>query len=108
MTRSNPVYAIAQLDILDPDAFFKDYVSPLQAINAKYDVEVLAASQDAQVFEGEYSCNFTVILRFPSSEIHDAWYSDPDYQPLITRRRELTNTDVSRFLVIPAFEGAST
>lgn len=105
MSEQNPVYAVAQLKVLDADALFTEYARPLQPINAKYGVEVLAASKDTQVVEGEYECNFTVILKFPSVEVQAEWYADPGYQPLITRRRELTDVNSSRLILVPSFAG---
>ena len=108
MSELKPVYAIAQLEVLDAEAFFSDYAMPLQSIHKRFGVEVLAASQEAMVVEGHYQQNFTVILKFPSAAVQAAWYADADYQPLIARRREVTDTDKSRMIVIPAFEGVAS
>lgn len=102
MSQSIPAYAVAQLKVKDADTFFSDYVVPLQSINEKYGAEVLAASQHAEVIEGDYECNLTVVLKFPSAEKQAHWYGDFDYQPLIRRRRELTDTDASRRIIVPA------
>ena len=103
MSVSNPIYMIAALEVLDMEAFMRDYVGPLQNINRKHGVEVLAAAPEVQRVEGEYPQNLTVIMRFPSKEAQQAWYTDPDYQPLIEKRQQLTNTARSSLIALPAF-----
>ncbi|MBM1634367.1 DUF1330 domain-containing protein [Sulfitobacter mediterraneus] len=103
MSDTSPVYMIVMLDIDDMPAFFEDYARPLQAIHAKHGVEVLAATPEPQVLEGEYAKSFTVMLKFASAKAHADWWADPDYQPLRQRRHELTNTDTSVALVVPSF-----
>ena len=96
-----PVYMLALLDVADMGTFMQDYAGPLQAINAKYGVEAVVASPSVKVLEGSYNKSVTVVLRFPSQDAHAAWYSDEDYQSLLMRRHELTNTDTSVVLLAP-------
>ena len=98
-----PVYMIVQLDVTDMAAFMGEYADPLQAIHARHGVEVLVATGAPTVLEGQYDKSLTVILKFASADVQKAWYADPDYQPLIRRRHELTNTDTSVALVVPHF-----
>ena len=102
-----PVYMIVQLDVTDMGAFMSDYAGPLQDIHARHDVEVLLATPAPTVLEGPYDKTLTVVLKFKSAEAHAAWYDDPDYQPLLKRRQELTNTDTSVALMVPQFDAAS-
>lgn len=102
-----PVYMIVMLDVKDMDAFYADYVGPLQPHNQKYGVEPLVATHSAEVLEGSYSKSLTVVLKFPSAKAQRDWYADPAYQLLLERRFELTNTDTSIALVAPQF-AAST
>ncbi|MEM9010259.1 MAG: DUF1330 domain-containing protein [Pseudomonadota bacterium] len=101
MPDDTPVYLIAMLDITDMDAFRQDYGAPLQAINARYGVEPVLITPAPQVLEGTYDKTLTVVLKFPSAEAQQAWYADPDYQPLLQRRFELTNTETSVLMVAP-------
>ncbi|MEO0421168.1 MAG: DUF1330 domain-containing protein [Pseudomonadota bacterium] len=105
MTDDHEVYLIAQLEVSDRDTFMRDYAGPLQPLNEKHGATVIAASAQAQVLEGEYDRNLTVVLKFPSAAAQQAWYDDPAYQPLIQRRQELTNTDGSTLIVVPAAQG---
>ena len=98
-----PVYMIVQLDVTDMPTFMADYAGPLQAVHARHGVETLVATPSPTVLEGCYDKSLTVVLKFPSAEAQKAWYSDPDYQPLLKRRFELTDTDSSVALVVPQF-----
>lgn len=96
-----PVYMIVMLDIEDMGTFMQDYAGPLQAIHAKHGVETLVASPSVEVLEGKYSKTVTVVLKFPSETAQRAWYGDRDYQALLKRRFELTNTETSVALLAP-------
>lgn len=98
-----PVYMIVMLDVTDMDAFMRDYAGPLQVHHAKHGVETLVATPAPKVLEGSYDKTITVVLKFPSADAQRAWYEDPDYQPLLERRFELTDTDSSVALVAPQF-----
>ena len=102
MSDQSPVYMIVMLDISDMDAFMADYAAPLQPIHQRHGVELVVASPAPTVLEGSYDKSMTVVLKFPSAEAQAAWYADPEYQPLLQRRHELTNTDSSVALVVPA------
>lgn len=102
-----PVFMIVMLDVTDFDALMSDYAGPLQAHHAKHSVEVIVATPATTVLEGEYTKNLTVVLKFPSADAQKAWYEDPDYQPLLKRRWELTDRSNSIALVAPAFEAPS-
>ena len=99
-----PVYMIVMLDILDMDTFMSEYAGPLQSIHEKYGVETVVATPSPQVLEGAYNKSITVVLKFPSAEAQQDWYADPDYQPLMQRRFELTDTATSFALVVPQFQ----
>ncbi|MFN3172340.1 MAG: DUF1330 domain-containing protein [Hyphomicrobiales bacterium] len=98
-----PVYMIVMLDVKDMDAFMSDYAGPLQAHRAKHGVETLVATPTPEVLEGTYDKTITVVLKFPSADARRAWYADPDYQTLLKRRFELTDTATTVALVAPQF-----
>jgi len=98
-----PVYMLVQLEITDMDRFFSDYVRPLGPIHQRHGVEVLVATPEVDVQEGEYNKNFTVVLKFPSAKAQAEWYADADYEPLKKIRADATNTDNSTLIVAPHF-----
>lgn len=97
----DPVIVVASLAVTDMAAFQTDYAQPLQAINKRHGVEAVAVSPSTEAVEGT-TPGVTAILRFPDRAAFDAWYSDPDYQPLLARRRALTDLDRSSLVVLPA------
>jgi len=98
-----PVYMLIQLEITDMDRFFSDYVGPLGPIHQRHGVEVLVATPEVNVQEGDYNKNFTVVLKFPSANAQADWYSDADYQPLKQVRAQATNANNSTLIVAPQF-----
>ncbi len=104
MSELSPVYLIVQLDITDMERFFGEYAMHMQPINQAHGVEVLVGSPEVEALEGSYDRNFTVVLKFPSAQAAQAWYADPDYQPLKAKRQELTNPGTSSMILAPAFQ----
>ena len=93
-----PVYLLALLRVEDMEGFQAGYAGPLQQINKKHGVETLVATTQLATFEGETAENVAAILKFPSQASLDAWYADPEYQPLIKARQLTTDTGVSRLM----------
>ena len=87
-------YAIVLLDVTDRDRYAA-YARAATEIEARHGGRPLAVGDAHEVVEGEWPTERTVILEFPSIDAARAWYSDPDYQPLIELRRGAT---VSRIL----------
>ncbi len=103
MSETAPVYLLAQLRVTDMEGFFERYAAPLQPINQRHGVEVLAGTPSVSVLEGDYDRNLTVVLRFPSAEAQQNWYADTEYQPLKEARLKLTDPAASTLIVAPAF-----
>ncbi len=100
MPEQIPVYVIALLKVDDMEALRTNYAAPLQEINARHGVEVLIATPRIEAIEGKVKENAIAILRFPSQASLDAWYSDPDYVPLINVRKDATDASISRLLAL--------
>lgn len=103
-SKTQPVYAIVQLKIHDKDAYFNDYAAHLAPIGQRHGVERVAVSQEPEVIEGTYGKDNTIILKFPSRAEFDAWYSDPEYQPLKDIRFGAIDLSQSTIILVPEFE----
>ena len=80
-------YIVALLEIQD-EAWMEEYGPPTTALVEKYGGRYLAADRSTNVLEGDAGApSIMVILEFPSAEAASAWYSDPDYAPLIKLRQ---------------------
>ena len=58
---SEPVYLIAQIAVKDFDAYLDRYGMPVFGLFQAAGAEVLVATRDTQVLEGEWFGNWTVI-----------------------------------------------
>ena len=86
-------YAIGSLTVHNTD-WQKEYGEKMPALIQKHGGKVLAKSQ-AQLLEGAPLVpDAVVIIEFPSSEGAQAWYSDPDHEPLKQLRRNGANLDL--------------
>ena len=100
MSEQTPVFLVASLRVEDTASFQAGYVAPLKAINDRHGVETIVATPQLAVLEGELKSNVTAVLRFPSQVALDAWYSDPEYQPLITARQAATDQSASTLVAL--------
>jgi len=83
-----PVYMMAQIDVKDHQAYVEEYGMPVFYQFTEAGAEVLVASREVQVFEGEWSGNWTVIAKFPSAEAATNWYNSLEYALLKKARIE--------------------
>jgi uncharacterized protein (DUF1330 family) len=73
-----PAYLIVQLKIRNKDEYIQRYGLPLLEMLEKVGAEVLAVSPAPVVVEGEWSGNWTVVLKFPSMEAAQQWYESEE------------------------------
>lgn len=100
MEDNSPVYLLALLSVTDMASFQAGYVGELKAINERHGVEAVVATPRLAAIEGEVKENLAAVLRFPSQAALDAWYADPEYQPLIEARKNTTDQSVSRLIAL--------
>ncbi|PZD75438.1 hypothetical protein C1752_00010 [Acaryochloris thomasi RCC1774] len=100
-----PAYLMATLELSDIDAYMTKYGQPVFPAIVDAGGEVLAATPTVDVLEGNYSANWTVIIRFPSMEAIQTFYHSDDYRPFIPIRQALSNPESSTLLALPGFSG---
>lgn len=89
---AQPGYVIAQIDVPDLDVYFEKYATPTLAQLEAAGAEILVATPNATTLEGEWSGNWTVVIRFPSVEAARTWYESDQYAPLKrVRTQEVTS-----------------
>ena len=105
---TQPVYLMAQIDVKDHQAYLEEYGMPVLDQFTEAGAEVLVATPDRQVFEGEWPGNWTVVVKFSSAEAATNWYNSVEYTPLKEARIEqLTNGGT--VVMVPGFDvGAIT
>jgi uncharacterized protein (DUF1330 family) len=92
-------YAVILLDVHDQGRYV-DYARRATEIEDRHGGRALVAAGAEEVVEGEWTAERVVVLEFPSLDHARAWYNDPDYQDLISLRREATS---SHILFVEAF-----
>ena len=76
------VYMMAQIDVKDYRAYMEEYGMPVLNQFVEAGAEVLVASADAEVFEGDWPGNWTVVVKFDNAEAATSWYNSVEYAPL--------------------------
>jgi uncharacterized protein (DUF1330 family) len=97
---SQPAYLIVQLNVKDFPQYREQYGKPVVAQLTKLGAEFLVTSPHAETLEGEWSGNWTVLIRFPSWETALEWYKSADYAPL-KRARIQELTDGGNLVLLP-------
>ncbi|MEX1366410.1 MAG: DUF1330 domain-containing protein [Nannocystaceae bacterium] len=99
------VYLMASLVVEDFDSFQADYGAAVFPMIAQAGGEVMVATPQIDLLEGEYVQNWTVVVRFPSEDAANGWYDSAEYQAMIPVRQGVTDTEQSHLLFAPEFEG---
>jgi uncharacterized protein (DUF1330 family) len=97
---SEPVYLVAQIDTEDLPRYRAEYGKHVVPLIAEHGGELLVGSAEAEVLEGTWSGNWTVVIRFPSREAARGWYESAAYAPLKRARIE-TLTRGANLVLVP-------
>jgi uncharacterized protein (DUF1330 family) len=92
MAQDPPAYFVVRVTITDQDAYGQ-YRSGFGAVFAQYGGQVVAASSDPTVLEGDWDATTTVIIRFDSRAEALDWYNSDGYQELIRIRQTAATAD---------------
>lgn len=101
--QDRPAYLVASLEVSDLNAYFEKYGGPVFPMLASAGAEVLVGSPSVNVLEGEYGSTWTAVVKFPTMEALDTWYSSSEYQAIAPERRALSNDGTSVLFAAPAF-----
>ncbi|MEH6591404.1 MAG: DUF1330 domain-containing protein [Halioglobus sp.] len=99
-------YMIATIDIKDYQTYLEQYGMPVAEMFAEAGAEVLVATEEADVLEGEWVGNWTVVVRLPSAEVAHQLYDSEKYAPFKKARIEKL-THSSALAVFPEFKVSS-
>ena len=89
-----PVYMVADVRWRDSVALAK-YVEGHSELLAKHGGEILVASEDVEIIEGNWKPRLLVIFKFPSREDFHAWYSSTEYAPRLAIRLKHADSNVA-------------
>ncbi|MEE2637026.1 MAG: DUF1330 domain-containing protein [Acidobacteriota bacterium] len=92
LAQTPPAYMVVKVTVTDQDAY-GEYRAGFGAVFQQYDGEIIAASSDPTVLEGEWEATTTVIIRFASRAEALEWYNSDGYQKLIGVRQSASTAD---------------
>jgi uncharacterized protein (DUF1330 family) len=83
-------YLIAEHSITDPEKFeeYRVKVGPIIARHGGRYISKAGSLKQVEPDNAVWQPERVVIIEFPTKTALDAWYADPDYQPLIALRRQ--------------------
>lgn len=100
-----PAYLIGRINVKDHEDYMNQYAMPVLEQFKAAGAEILAASPQPEVLEGEWKSNWTVLIRFPSMEAARNFYHSDEYAPFRSLRvNELTNEGT--VLMVEGFDPA--
>lgn len=98
-----PAYLVALLEVSDLNAYFAQYGGPVFPMLAAAGAEILVGTPTVNVLEGASGSSWTAIVRFPSMDALETWYTSPEYQAIAPARRDLSDPEESILLAAPGF-----
>jgi uncharacterized protein (DUF1330 family) len=87
-----PAYLIVNLDVHDPEAY-EEYKTGAATLVERHGGEYIVRGGDFDVLEGNWTPSRLVVLKFPTRTALDAFYTDPEYAPLMAIRHSSATTD---------------
>jgi uncharacterized protein (DUF1330 family) len=81
-----PAYLIADSHITDQQTY-DEYKRQVAPIVAKFRGRFLVRGGPHEILEGTWSPARLVMIEFPDMETLKAWYSSPEYAPLLALRQ---------------------
>jgi len=94
-----PAYVVGLHQIVDP-AKFEEYKAKIVPMVARYGGRYLTRGENLKMPEGgRWTPERVVIIEFPDMAAINAWYTSPEYQPLIGLRKACqSENDVTFFM----------
>jgi uncharacterized protein (DUF1330 family) len=86
-------YIIADVEVID-SAAYEEYRQKVPAIIAAYGGRYIARGGATEVLEGTWLPKRCVILEFPSIAQLKAFYTSPEYRPLLEIRQRTTKSNL--------------
>jgi uncharacterized protein (DUF1330 family) len=91
-SKPTPCYMIGLLRVKNYEEYLQRYGMPVIAHLQAVGAEVEVAAPQAELLEGKWDCNWTVVIKFPSKAAATEFYNSPGYTPLKELRiNELTD-----------------
>jgi uncharacterized protein (DUF1330 family) len=94
-----PAYVVGLHEITDHSKF-EEYRAKIGQVVAKYGGRYLTRGENLSMPEGGYwTPERVVVIEFPDRAAIDAWYTSPEYQPLIELRQACQSANDMTFFM---------
>jgi uncharacterized protein (DUF1330 family) len=103
---SDPVYMIGLIDVQDFETYAVEYGIPVGALFADIGAEIIVASRTAEILEGTWQGNWTVVVKVPSAEAARELYESDRYAPFRAARQNALANSTS-LAIFPALAPAT-
>jgi len=90
-------YIMAFVRIENIEAYYRDYAALAAPIVEKHGGSPIIRTENIQTIEGALPQGTLAMLEFPTIEQAQAFYNDPDYQPLAKIRQKYSSSDAIIF-----------
>jgi len=92
-----PAYLLAFVRVEDYKTYKSEYLDKATPIITRYGGVPIAVSESLLLLEGSLPKGKLVIVKFPSMNAAEDFYSDPEYQPLKKVREQVSESDAILF-----------
>jgi uncharacterized protein (DUF1330 family) len=86
-------YLIANIDVKD-SAAYDEYRGKVPALIRKHGGAVLVAGGRVVIEEGDWKPSRVILIRFADMATAQAFYDDPEYEPLKTLRKRAAQSEL--------------
>jgi uncharacterized protein (DUF1330 family) len=101
--KTKAAYLMVQIKAKNFGELLERYAKFAIPMLSKFGGEMIAGSAAPKLLEGDWDGNWAAVLRFPSMQSAEAWYSSAEYRPLRDLRiKELT--DGGRVMLLEQFD----
>lgn len=88
-----PAYVVGHITVLNQEKW-AEYRSKVPATLAAWEGELVFRGKQCEVLGGEHHHSDTVVIRFPTLEALNHWFSSEAYQALIPIREQAADMDL--------------
>jgi uncharacterized protein (DUF1330 family) len=86
-------YIIVNIDVKD-SAVYEEYKSRVPTLIRRHGGEYLVRGGNLKIAEGDWTPSRLVVLRFADMAAAQAFYDDPDYEPLKALRQRASQSNL--------------
>lgn len=92
-----PAYMLTFVRVEDAETHARDYMPNAVPIVERHGGRPLSVTENFDVLEGSLPDGRLVLMEFPTKQHAEAFYADPEYQPLMEIRKKISSSDAVLF-----------